>query len=123
MKKQTICGVSFREEPRENYESGWFWLKIRATSRRTFSSGQPPGHRAPGREELRRALAGTLAEEERRNEADEHGNRDDDPVDEMQSHDLVRSTSITRTDGERPARRCLFGQEFRSELPARRNSL
>ena len=48
--------------------------------------GQPPWHGAAGHEELRRAPAGALPEEQRRNEADQQGQGDDEPVEGLQLH-------------------------------------
>ena len=48
--------------------------------------GQPPGHRAARGEELRRALARPLPEEERGDEADRQRRGDDHPVESLDVH-------------------------------------
>ena len=48
--------------------------------------GKPPRHRAAGREELGRAAARALPEEQRGNEADQQRGNDDDPVEKDELH-------------------------------------
>ncbi len=58
---------------------------------------QPPRDGATGYEELRSALAGALAEEQGREEADDQGEGDDNPVDQLQVP-AIAAISPTRTE-------------------------
>src|SRR6185295_6422832 len=66
-------------------------------------AGEPPRHRAARREELGRALAGALAEQQRGPEADDEAGGGDDPVEQREMHGGGDYTGPTSSGATRVA--------------------